>query len=552
MTAVEPIEGAGAPDMARWTFMVYLDADNNLESAGVEDMNEMETVGSTDDVNILAQFDRIPEYDVTNGDWTDTRRYRLIKDDKKEEIGSPVLEELGEVNMGDPENLIDFVLWGAENYPAEHYAVILWNHGGAFWGVCFDDTGDGNQADALTMPDLRYAFQEIRSELGRDIDLVGFDACLMAEVAVLYQLRDIVDFTVASGFVEPGDGWPYETILPRLVENPALSPVELGKHISDTYVESYTDSESDPDDTTAITMSVFDMAKIATGVERLNEFAMVLSTSALVHNAQIWTARDRTESYDMVNAGPFDFTGYAMYDIIDFTDKIQQFVPFDSEVKQAAQELRSALTDFIVYGKADEYHPFAHGLTIYFPNAETTAADAPGRNSYDDRFNDVDFAQEKYWDNFLFHYYARENADDTPPTVVITNLKNNATFENRLKTLTLEGSAFDAQDTPLVELRMDGGEWYAVKTDKTLTTGAVLWTYDLDLAEMEGEHTIELKVKDNSGNTQQQTYNIKVIDTTVHESEKTSATPYIIAGIIILIILIVLFILVTRMRQLRK
>jgi len=78
-------------DSAEWTVMVYLDADNNLESAGINDINEMEIVGSSDDVNVVVQVDRIPYSvlaannqgyadDVSNGDWTNTRRYYIIQD----------------------------------------------------------------------------------------------------------------------------------------------------------------------------------------------------------------------------------------------------------------------------------------------------------------------------------------------------------------------------------------------------------------------------------------------------------------------------------------
>ena len=76
---------------AEWTVMIYLDSDNNLESAGIDDINEMEMVGSTTDVNIVVQVDRIPYSvlaannqgyadDVSNGDWTNTRRYYITQD----------------------------------------------------------------------------------------------------------------------------------------------------------------------------------------------------------------------------------------------------------------------------------------------------------------------------------------------------------------------------------------------------------------------------------------------------------------------------------------
>ena len=65
---------------ASWTIMVYLDGDNNLEDAAIDDVNEMEMIGSSDEVNIIVQFDRIDSYDETNGDWKDTRRFRIIQE----------------------------------------------------------------------------------------------------------------------------------------------------------------------------------------------------------------------------------------------------------------------------------------------------------------------------------------------------------------------------------------------------------------------------------------------------------------------------------------
>ncbi|GAJ04099.1 unnamed protein product, partial [marine sediment metagenome] len=65
---------ASASDLeVDWLFMVYLDADNNLESAGIDDLNEMEVAGSTDRVKIVVQMDRAErdwDDDTTNGNWT--------------------------------------------------------------------------------------------------------------------------------------------------------------------------------------------------------------------------------------------------------------------------------------------------------------------------------------------------------------------------------------------------------------------------------------------------------------------------------------------------
>ena len=62
----------------KWTVMVYLAGDNNLDSAGSGDLAEMKTVGSTRDVSIVAQFDRAGSRGVTN-------RYLLQKGTRLDE-----------------------------------------------------------------------------------------------------------------------------------------------------------------------------------------------------------------------------------------------------------------------------------------------------------------------------------------------------------------------------------------------------------------------------------------------------------------------------------
>ncbi|MEM2972044.1 MAG: clostripain-related cysteine peptidase [Candidatus Bathyarchaeia archaeon] len=108
-----------------WTFIVYLDADNDLESAGIKDLNEMETVGSSNSLAIIVQIDRIQGYDSSNGGWTETRRYYVTQDNDMENINSDLVGNMGELNMGDASTLSSFVIWAIQNYPAQHYALIL-------------------------------------------------------------------------------------------------------------------------------------------------------------------------------------------------------------------------------------------------------------------------------------------------------------------------------------------------------------------------------------------------------------------------------------------
>ena len=103
--------------ISQWTWLVYMAGDNNLEGAGRDDLAEMKQVGSTADVNIIVQFDT---------EENQTTRYRVEK--KK----ARVLQQLPGVDCGDPKVLTEFIKWGTQNYPAKHYLVDVWNHGGGW------------------------------------------------------------------------------------------------------------------------------------------------------------------------------------------------------------------------------------------------------------------------------------------------------------------------------------------------------------------------------------------------------------------------------------
>jgi hypothetical protein len=94
--------------MRKWTVMVYLAGDNNLDSAGVVDLKEMKKVGSTGEVAVVAQFDRI-------GNKGTTKRYFIRKGGT---LDADAVADLGETNTGDPKVLRDFILWAARAYPA--------------------------------------------------------------------------------------------------------------------------------------------------------------------------------------------------------------------------------------------------------------------------------------------------------------------------------------------------------------------------------------------------------------------------------------------------
>mgnify|MGYP001567417954 FL=1 len=132
----------------KWTIMTYMAGDNNLDVNGVIDLKEMKKTGSTPDVNVVVQFDRA-------GEGLQTKRYYLQKGTS---LNTDAVQSIDETNTGSPDSLIDFINWGIINYPADHYLLILWNHGQGW-----DDTdiyaGERGVRERLTRPGrVRHAF----------------------------------------------------------------------------------------------------------------------------------------------------------------------------------------------------------------------------------------------------------------------------------------------------------------------------------------------------------------------------------------------------------
>ena len=118
---------------ASWTYMVYMGADNNLSRAGLVDLNEMESVGSDGNVNIVLQAEfsdqYTPDLDSSYGyDWG-TLRFLVANDNDTSDVNLAAGTSIGNQDMGDPDTLSAFITWATTNYPADHYALVIWDHG---------------------------------------------------------------------------------------------------------------------------------------------------------------------------------------------------------------------------------------------------------------------------------------------------------------------------------------------------------------------------------------------------------------------------------------
>ena len=371
---------------AEWTVMVYLDADNNLESAGIDDINEMEMVGSTADVNIVVQVDRIPYSvltanhegyadDTSNGNWTNTRRYYITQDFDPVQINSQLKSDLGELNMGDPQTLIDFTNWATINYPAKKYLLVIWNHGGGFRSlsltkdIAWDDTSG---RDKITMSELEYALSAISTQIGKKIDIVGMDACFMAMTEVAYQIKDYADILVTSEESVPSNGWPYDTILEELVANSLISSGQLAVDIVDKYIFSYYYGN--------VTQSAIDLSYMDTLTSQLSNLALAIMDDSLALKSKYILASTSSQYY----RDP---------DFIDLYDFCSQLLAYSNslEVKNIALNIQQTLNYAVIksgYNGGDVSG--SKGLSIYFPYF-----------AYHYYYNYTNFSQDTFWDEML-------------------------------------------------------------------------------------------------------------------------------------------------------
>src|SRR3989339_264762 len=214
---------------AKWTVMVFINAKNNLEMAGLYNMNEMEKVGSRQGFNIVTEFGRMEgqDYDTDlDGGWTGSRRYQMIRDNDPETITSPVLMDTPNADMGDYRRVIDFVKWSKSRFPADKYMLIIWNHGSGWLdpkrekkdftaqGISFDNE-TGNYVSVPQMV-------EIMKQAG-PVDILATDACLMQSMEVTYELRNYAKIIMGSEETIFATGYDYAGFLDELAADTSMS-----------------------------------------------------------------------------------------------------------------------------------------------------------------------------------------------------------------------------------------------------------------------------------------------------------------------------------------
>ena len=376
----------GSAAKADWTILVYLDGDNNLEDDAIGDFGEMASVGSTDAVNIVVQFDRVAsneDWDATSyGDWSDVKRFRIAA--RKKPTASNQVADLGELNMGSPKTLADFATWGIKTYPAQHYALIFWDHGASWPGVASDDSSDG---DMLTLPELATALGDVKQRTGvQKLDLIGFDACLMGQIDVLKTVAPFGNVAIGSADLEPGEGWAWNTWLSALVRSPHEDAAALAPSIISSFASFY---KKDGD--SSVTLSAFDLTKIDALANQLDTLAGAMIETMPASYKLIGKARAHAAEYA---SGDTDISAI---DLGYFADSLVTAGAND-QVTSAAHTLSKTIKAARIAQGYGADHPNSTGISVYFPWK---------KKHYDGSYvKSSPLTKATRWDEFLQAFYS--------------------------------------------------------------------------------------------------------------------------------------------------
>lgn len=346
-------EAAEGKDLTVMIYMCGSNLESTPQSSASRDIGEI--VGSgydTEKVNVLLMAGGAKSWHLKDIDSAGTGIYSVRPD------GITRLWEAGtSMNMGEASTLSMLLCYGARYFPAENYALIIWDHGsGAIGGVCQDET----TRDSLSLTELRTAMRN-SPFAGEKLCWLGFDACLMASLEVAIMLSPFAEYLIASEETEPGCGWNYSFLKDAEKDR---NGAETGRRIIDSFFDWYEERESGNN----LTLSCIDLGKADRLAEQTDRFFGEVRQNAFPdRRAELSKAVRRAKAFGSVdeNAGNnADNTNANVLDLLDLGDLVSCLQ--EDRMADGQELLRLLQDEAVVYARNSMDLPLG-GMTVYHP-----------------------------------------------------------------------------------------------------------------------------------------------------------------------------------------
>lgn len=330
------LKGNGQDTVTMLVYMCGTDLETNYGMA-TSDLNEMLYAQASDKVKILIETGGTKRW--KNSVMASTTNQRWIISNRSI---SALNKNVGKKAMTDPQTLTDFIQWGTSNYPADRYILVLWDHGGgSLSGYAHDELYPNG---TMTVDEISTALKNS----GVKFDIIGFDACLMANMETAIAVEPYADYLLASEETEPGTGWYYTNWLTLLAQDTSVPTTTLGKQIIDDFIQaSYQSSSRDK-----TTLSLVDLAEFSGTVPSIfSEFAKEMTADIKGDNyKQIANARSVTREFAQS-------TRIDQIDLIHFCKNLGT---------ASSNALAESIQSCVKYNRCNNMTN-AYGMSIYFP-----------------------------------------------------------------------------------------------------------------------------------------------------------------------------------------
>ena len=365
----------------RWTVLVYINSANNLQPDSLLNVAQMASVGSDSNVNIVVQWKQANCIDCGQPSFFGTRRYLIkqhaaadvtaIKTGNTTSLDADRLADPATNNaathqsdMGSFLTLQDFVKWGSKQYPADHLALVVWDHGSG-WRNVYRSAGQTKLAspkravsqDNETNDEIEtWETPTALTGSAQPLDMLIVDCSLEMMAEVAYEVRSSARIMVGSEESPPGAGYPYDAWLSAL-KTSGTDPCNVGNSVLTTFLAAYPTQ-------TDITQTVVDLSKMSTVATNLDALGNVLLAHVSDQATVLANARNNAQSY----AYPENKDLYHYADLIRTTTTA-------SDVQQAAFNLEASLRgkgSAIVYtGHGSVSQANSYGMAVYIPEPGT-------------------------------------------------------------------------------------------------------------------------------------------------------------------------------------
>ncbi len=396
---VSPAPAAGPK---QWTFMVYVAGDNSLDEFAVADFNELKAAASNANVNVVLQIEKGSRLPTALSGGLGSSTYRGLVTG-----ASTSLTDIGNQNMASPTTLSTFVSWAKATYPATNYGLVLWSHGGGWKsnkayrgafkanrGALIDEASSNNY---MSLSDIRTALTNGMG-VGNKLAVLAFDACLMGQYEVAYELRNNAQYLVASEELVPGPGMPYTQVTNILTSAPTStpqSPQSFATGMANAFNASYLSNTNE-----STTMSVVDLTQMNTVHSKVLDLASASTAVVSSQAAVLNSARASSVSFGGSNTS----AGNDAVDLWRYADYIATNASGAAALTSAATALKTALTAAVVTNTTSgPSMTKAKGMAIYLPfsGANYYSADYIASAS-----SNAAVAGKSTWADFLSALYA--------------------------------------------------------------------------------------------------------------------------------------------------